>query len=36
MALGQSRAKKRQQEKVGGPEHAAVVDFAERFFKDIQ
>ncbi|QET44686.1 tyrosine-type recombinase/integrase [Bordetella hinzii] len=36
VALGQSPAKKKQQEKVAGAEDATVADFAERFFKDIQ
>lgn len=36
VALGQSPAQKKQQEKVAGAEDATVADFAERFFKDIQ
>lgn len=36
VALGQSPAQKKQQEKVAGAEHATVAEFAERFFKDIQ
>lgn len=34
--MGESPAKKKQQEKVAGAEDATVADFAERFFKDIQ
>ena len=34
--MGESLAKKKQQEKVAGAEDATVADFAERFFKDIQ
>ena len=36
VAMGESPAKKKQQEKVAGAEDATVADFAERFFKDIQ
>ncbi|MCD9007173.1 tyrosine-type recombinase/integrase [Luteimonas sp. XNQY3] len=36
VALGQSPAQKKQQEKVAGAADATVADFAERFFKDIQ
>lgn len=36
VALGQSPAQKKQQEKVAGAEDATVTDFAERFFKNIQ
>src|SRR5690606_3042106 len=35
VAMGASPAKKKQQEKVAGPEDATVAEFAERFFKDI-
>jgi len=33
--MGESPARKKQQEKVAGAEDATVVDFAEHFFKDI-
>lgn len=36
VAMGESPARKKQQEKVVGAEDATVVEFAERFFKDIQ
>lgn len=36
VAMGESPAKKKQQEKVAGAEDATVAEFAERFFKDIQ
>lgn len=36
VAMGESPAKKKQQEKVAGAEDVTVADFAERFFKDIQ
>lgn len=36
VAMGESPAKKKQQEKVAGAEDATVADFAERFFKVIQ
>ena len=36
VAMGESPARKKQQEKVAGAEDATVADFAERFFKDIQ
>ncbi len=36
VAMGESPAKKKQQEKVAGAEDATMADFAERFFKDIQ
>ncbi len=36
VALGQSPAQKKQQEKVAGAEDASMADFAERFFKDIR
>lgn len=36
VAMGQSPAKRKQQEKVAGAEDVTVADFAERFFKDIQ
>ncbi|WP_338616986.1 integrase arm-type DNA-binding domain-containing protein [Pigmentiphaga sp. CHJ604] len=36
VAMGESPAKKKQQEKVAGPEDATVADFAKRFFRDIQ
>lgn len=36
VAMGESPAKKKQQEKVAGAEDTTVADFAERFFKDIQ
>ena len=35
VAMGESPARKKQQEKVAGAEDATVADFAERFFKDI-
>lgn len=34
VAMGESPAKKKQQEKVAGAEDATVAEFAERFFKD--
>lgn len=36
VAMGESPAKKKQQEKVAGADDATVAEFAERFFKDIQ
>ena len=36
IAMGESPAKKKQQEKVVGSEDATVTDFSDRFFKDIQ
>ena len=36
VAMGESPAKKKQQAKVAGAEDATVVEFSERFFKDIQ
>ena len=36
VAMGESPAKRKQQEKVAGAEDATVAEFAERFFKDIQ
>ncbi|MCT8357797.1 tyrosine-type recombinase/integrase [Xanthomonas citri pv. anacardii] len=36
VAMGESPAKKKQQEKVAGAEDSTLADFAERFFKDIQ
>lgn len=36
VAMGESPAKKKQQEKVAGAGDATVAEFAERFFKDIQ
>lgn len=36
VAMGESPAKKKQQEKVAGAEDTTVAEFAERFFKDIQ
>ncbi len=36
VAMGESPAKKKQQEKVAGPEDVTVADFAKRFFRDIQ
>jgi integrase len=35
-AMGESPAKKKQLEKVTGPENVTVAEFAERFFRDIQ
>jgi len=35
-AMGESPAKKKQADKVAGPENVTVAEFAERFFKDIQ
>lgn len=34
--MGESPAKKKQQEKVASAEDTTAADFAERFFKDIQ
>ncbi len=36
VAMGESPAKKKQQEKVAGSEDTTVTDFSDRFFKDIQ
>lgn len=36
MAIGQSPAKRKQQEKVASAEDTTMANFAKRFFKDIQ
>lgn len=36
VAMGESPAKRKQQEKAAGAEDATVAEFSERFFKDIQ